>query len=219
MTRRQITVLVPHSSWDPTGQVERIAAGTGLWDSATGTYKVPGSNPTATQPGGAGSSPNPAAFFNVAFRFNEPMPDVQSPNAVGDPAWWRDNAQSHALANGDISQFFADVDFNKLAAATDDDMPGQPGGVPQTGPMNRILASHFETSRAPTTTPAAARATGCQGWFRGQLQPYSIYIPQQPMPAGGYGLTLLLHSLGANYNQFLNSNNQSQFGERGPGRS
>ena len=37
------------------------------------------------------------------------------------------------------------------------------------------------------------------------------------MPAGGYGLTLLLHSLGANYNQFLDSKNQSQFGERGPG--
>ena len=37
------------------------------------------------------------------------------------------------------------------------------------------------------------------------------------MPADGYGLTLLLHSLDANYNQFLASNNQSQFGERGPG--
>ena len=30
-------------------------------------------------------------------------------------------------------------------------------------------------------------------------------------------MTLLLHSLGANYNQFADSNNQSQFGERGPG--
>ena len=29
------------------------------------------------------------------------------------------------------------------------------------------------------------------------------------MPAGGYGLTLLLHSLDANYNQFLDSENQS----------
>ena len=146
MTRRQITVHRPARSWDPTGQVVRVAAGTGLWDSATGSLHGADANPTATQPGGAGTLPNPAAFFNVAFRFDEPMPDVQSPNAIGDPAWWRDNAQAHALANGDISQFFADVDFNKLAAATDDDMPGQPGGVPQTGPMNRILASHFETA-------------------------------------------------------------------------
>ena len=30
-------------------------------------------------------------------------------------------------------------------------------------------------------------------------------------------MTLLLHSLGASYNQFSGSRNQSQFGERGPG--
>ena len=30
-------------------------------------------------------------------------------------------------------------------------------------------------------------------------------------------MTLLLHALGANYNQYLGSRNQSQFGERGPG--
>ena len=39
------------------------------------------------------------------------------------------------------------------------------------------------------------------------------------MPADGYGLTLLLHSLAANYNQFPASSNQSQFGERGQARS
>ena len=101
------------------------------------------------------------------------MPDIQSPNAVSDPAWWRENAQAHALTTGDISQFFANVDFNKLAAQVDDDMPGQPGGVPQTGPIDRILASHFETeqgaafgfngntsaARATTTTPAARAGT------------------------------------------------------------
>jgi dienelactone hydrolase len=37
------------------------------------------------------------------------------------------------------------------------------------------------------------------------------------MPAGGYGLTLLLHSLGANYNQFSDTRNQSQLGGRGQG--
>src|SRR3954453_18831809 len=31
-TRRQITVTVPHGSWDPTGQIVRLAAGTGLWN-------------------------------------------------------------------------------------------------------------------------------------------------------------------------------------------
>jgi dienelactone hydrolase len=42
-------------------------------------------------------------------------------------------------------------------------------------------------------------------------------VPKQPRPAAGYGLTLLMHSLSANYNQYLGTNNQSQFGERGPG--
>ena len=94
-------------------------------------------NPTATQPGGAqllGSAP---ALFNLAFRDEcqqedpvppgtvpagcEPMPNVQSPNALSDPSWWRENAQADVLGSGtllatpDISPFFANVDFNKLA--------------------------------------------------------------------------------------------------------
>jgi hypothetical protein len=241
LTRRQITVTVPHSSWDPTGQVVRLAAGVGLWNSATSTYRVPTQNPSTTQGGGAGLLPAPPAFYNVAFRFEcqqqiplppgslpagcESLPDVQSPNAASDPSWWREHEQAHALMSGDISQFHADVDFNKLTAAVDDDMPGQPGGVPQTGPMNRILASHFEPEQGavfPGTSTSCTFATntsanGCGGWYRGQLQPYDVYVPEQPMPSSGYGLTLLLHSLDANYNQFLGTFNQSEFGERGAG--
>ena len=41
-------------------------------------------------------------------------------------------------------------------------------------------------------------------------------MPKKKGP-NGYGLTLLLHSLGANYNQFSGSRNQSQFGDRGSG--
>src|SRR5206468_3228559 len=63
------------------------------------------------------------------------------------PAWWRDKHQGEALATGDISALHADVDFAKLAAAVDDDMPGQPSGVPQTGPIDRILVSQFETAQ------------------------------------------------------------------------
>ena len=195
MTRRQITVVVPHSSWNPTGQVVRLAAGVGLWNTAQNNYRIPSNNPNATQGGGASGLPNAPAFYNVAFRFNEPMPDIQSPTAVTDPAWWRENAQAHALTTGDISPFFANVDFNKLAAEVEDDMPGQPGGVPQTGPMNRILASHFETEQGAAFTSPAARpasvarppattTTGCKGWYRGQLQPYAIYVPE-PADAGG----------------------------------
>jgi pimeloyl-ACP methyl ester carboxylesterase len=39
-------------------------------------------------------------------------------------------------------------------------------------------------------------------------------VPQATQPAAGYGLTLLLHSLSANYNQYSGSRNQSQFANR-----
>jgi len=57
----------------------------------------------------------------------------------------------------------------------------------------------------------------CIGRFVGQLQSYALYVPKKRTPAKGYGMTLLLHSLSANYNQYLASRNQSELGERGPG--
>ena len=115
--------------------------------------------------------------------------------------------------NGDISPFFADVDFGKLAANTDDET-----GVPQTGAIDRIEPTHFELSQGADFTPnCLVAAANCPGQYQGQLQPYAIYVPAGGPPAGGYGLTLQLHSLSAMYNQYLGTNNQSQLGDRGPG--
>ena len=213
--RRQIEVRVEHSSWNPTGKVIRLAAGVGLWDKANNRYLLPQQSADATHPGGAGDATAPAAFFNVAFRFDEPMPDVGDPAGTAEnPAWWRDQAQGAALADNDISEFHANVDFRKLAQNTTDNRQ-----VPTTGPMNRILASHFTTGQGANYSQSCfpGDTSACTGNFTGRLQPYAIYVPDQPEPAGGYGMTLLLHSLGATYNQFLGSRNQEQFGERGPG--
>jgi hypothetical protein len=211
-TRRQIEVDVPHSLWNPTGQTVRLAAGVGLWDRAADKYLIPQQNSDSTHPGGAGTLGSPSAFFNVAFRTHEPAVPPSDLSAVGDPAWWRDRAQGHALAAGSIGQFSADVDFKKLAAGTTDN-----GGVPATGPMDRILASHFETEQGVDYSQTCGSTKSCPGEYRGRLQPYAIYVPKKPRPAAGYGMTLLLHSLGAGYNQYLTSRNQSEFGERGPG--
>src|SRR5437763_2686621 len=115
-TRRQIEVRVPHATWDPTGQVVRLAAGVGLWDRANGRYLLPQAAADAAHPGGAGGAVSTAAFFNVAFRYDEPMPDPGDPagSATG-PAWWRDKDQGAALATSDLSALHADVDFAKLA--------------------------------------------------------------------------------------------------------
>ena len=187
--------------------------GRGAVERRHGNYLQPLS-PTATADQPGGGAPGSAAFFNVAFRNDEPMPLVSDVfNAARSPAWWRDKAQGEALATGDISPFHADVDFGKLAAGTRDD-----GGVPQTGPIDRILVSRYDFGQgADWTEMCLTNARVCKAKTKGPLQPYAIYVPKKPMPSAGYGMTLLMHSLSTNYNQYMSSRNQSQFGERGPG--
>src|SRR4029078_9187742 len=123
------------------------------------------------------------------------MPVIGDPAGTAQsPAWWRDKDQGTALAAGDISAFHADVDFRKLAAKTNDD-----SGVPQSGPIDRILASHFETAQGAdfSVNCVTGDRRTCPGLYQGQLQPYAIYAPRKPLPAAGYGMTLLLHSLSA----------------------
>ena len=182
-----------------------MAAGVGLWNASTNSYLLPGAVASATQPGGAGTDSSPPAFFDVAFRFNgqEPLPGTPGPSTTVAPAWWRESAQAQALASGDISSFYAEVDFSKLAAKADDDMPGEPTGVPQSGVFDRILASHFSDGQgADYATGGCGSSAACIGAMRGQLLPYAIYVPSGSEPSGGWGTTLLLHSLSANYNQF-----------------
>ncbi|MEO8687950.1 MAG: glucodextranase DOMON-like domain-containing protein [Solirubrobacteraceae bacterium] len=208
---RQIEISVPHGAWDPGRATVRLAAGVGLWDRAASRYLVPGNAATATTPGGAGALPAPPAFFNVAFRFDEPQPTVSDPSGtVGNPAWWRDKQQGQSLRTGDLSPFHADVDFGKLLAGTNDD-----SRVPSSGSIDRILASHFETKQGVDFNASCGSSSACLGELRGRLVPYALYIPHKT-PAR-YGFTPLMHSLGANYNQYSASRNQSQFGERGQG--
>ena len=214
--RRQITVRVPHRGWNPGRRSVRMAAGVGLWDAAAGRYLTPAASATATRPGGAPASGSPAAFFNVAFRTDEPWQTVSAdPSTINDAAWWRDRKQGDALAAGDISGLSARVSFRKLLRRVRDNR-----AIPRTGPLNRILSSRFEVAQG--VDPSVNCFTGeppatCPAQYQGRLQPYAIYVPQTPRPPGGYGLTLLMHSLSANYNQYSGTRNQSQFGERGRG--
>ena len=211
--RRQIEVRVPHSAWQPAGTV-RLAAGTGLWDGAAGRYLVPQAASSATMPGGAGTAAQPAAFFNVAFRYREPWPQVGASGFADDfnnPAWWRDRDQGNALTAGDISQLFAEVDFGKLLAGETDD-----SAIPTTGSFSRILASHFEPHQGIDYGRSCyAGDLNCQ--YQGQLQPYTIYVPHKAVPPSGFGMTLLLHANATNYTEYFGTRNQSELGERGPG--
>src|SRR5215211_2190493 len=212
--RRQITVRVSRRQWNPRRRKVRLAAGVGLWDAANKRYLLPRPSADSSHPGGAGAGSKPAAFFNVAFRRREP---IQKPTeglaVVTSAAWWRDRDQGAALARRNISRFHANVSFRKLARRVRDDRR-----VPRSGPMDRILASRFETAQgADFSQSCLMQAATCRGQYRGRLQPYAIYVPRKRRPSTGWGMTLLLHSLSANYNQYLGSRNMSQFGERDGG--
>ncbi|MDX6198343.1 MAG: hypothetical protein QOJ79_1494 [Actinomycetota bacterium] len=224
LTRRQITITVAHAAWDPKTDKVRTAVGTGLWDKDAGSYLKPApGDATATTPGGG--TPNGVAIVNVGPRFDEPMPTYAGAT-MGDTAvlgevyapWWRDRKQSQQLTTGDVTPFATDVDFSKLASRTRDDT-----GVPKTGPMDRILASHYSFGQGVDPTRVCYKlaqfdaGSKCIGRFVGQLQAYALYVPKKPVPAKGYGMTLLLHSLSANYNQYTSSKNQAELGERGQG--
>ncbi len=226
LERRQFDVRIPHSVWDPGRSIVRLAAAVGLW--GEDGYLVPG--PVASASGIGGVAPSRSGMFNVAFRHDEPMPDLSlyglgvsmadaAAGATLQARFWRERAQADALGLGDISKYFEQVDFDKLLSHVDDN-----SRVPVTGPMDRIFASRQSYGQGVDYTKLCGGLVGaigaggaCTGNILGQLQPYAIYVPRKPMPAGGYGLTLLLHSLSANYNQYLDSRNQSQLGERGPG--
>lgn len=225
LLRRQVEVRVPHRAWDPRRSTVRTTIGVGLWDVAGGTYLKPAPVPaTATTPGGG--TPQGVALVNVGPREQEPLPLIagatMADTAVGGQAlamFWRERQQSAQLTLGDVSPFAADVDFAKLARRVTDESK-----VPTHGPMDRIFASRhsfgqgLDPSRVcfdlASSFSAGAR---CTGRFVGQLQTYALYVPPKPRPRKGYGLTLLLHSLSANHNQYLGTRNQSQLGDRGAG--
>lgn len=217
MYRKQITVSVPHTNWNPRRTTVRMAMGIGLWDAAHHDYLLPQATATATEPGGAGTDQHPAAFFNVAFRTNaeEPYPSVTASTGVlTDPRWWRDEAQGKALAAGNISEFHANVSFRKLWKKVTDNSQ-----VPKTGPIDRILPSHFQTGPGAQFSKqcglqGSSDPKSCVPEYEGRLQPYEIYVPPGGQPKGGYGLTLMLHSLSANYNQYMNTRNQREFADR-----
>ena len=214
--RRQFTVRIPHSSWDPGTGVVRMAAGVGLWGG--GGYLQPTVEASATQPGGVSRSR--AALFNMAFRTHEPLPTGPSPGVTlidsgvlgaVNAAWWRELEQSQALASGDVSEFAAQVDFGKLVRREDDDSQ-----IPRTGPVNRILAGIDRGQGVQPSMLCGRFPAHCDGAIPGQLQAYTVYVPAGKHPAR-WGMTLLLHALNENENQYDGWNYQRQLGERGDG--
>ncbi|MCU1601986.1 MAG: putative penicillin acylase [Frankiales bacterium] len=220
--RRQVEIEVPHKVWNPGAGKVRTTVGVGLWSPDKGSYLAPGPGAaTATTPGGGPGT----AIVNVGPRTSEPQPTIagatMADTAVGaaaTTAFWRDRQQSLQLSEGDVTKFASVVDFGKLARKAHDD-----SGVPRTGAIDRLFASHYSFGQGLDPSricfdlaSSFAAGAACKGSLVGQLQPYALYVPRH-VASRGYGMTLLLHSLSANYNQYAASHNQSQLGDRGTG--
>ena len=215
--RSQITLRVPHALWNPGASTVRLTAGVGLWNAATHMYLLPSPSASATTPGGSGTLTTPAAFFNVAFRESETHASVfrfTAPQQDPTECMWRECLQAAALAGNDISSLHDDVDFAKLRSEVTDR-----SAVPVTGSIDRILSSHFDFGDDVTYAGSNSQVNpaGYSGEYQGRLQPYNLYVPSGFSRDTRYPLTLLLHSLSANYNQYMDTNNQTEFGERDSG--
>jgi hypothetical protein len=211
--RRQVTIRVSKRTWNPRKRKVHFALGTGLWDTDADRYLTPGRVASASEPGG-GRRGAPA-FFNLAFRYDEPLPDPTKPaQTAASPAWWRDAAQGEALAAGDLTAFTQKVDFAKLRRGVRDN-----SNVPRSGPISRILQSRFEPGQGTDYSVRCVLGdrARCPGSYQGNLQPYALFVPHRKPPRRGFGFQLQLHALATNYNLYQGSNNQRQFAARAQG--
>src|SRR5436190_694415 len=114
--RRQVTLTLPHSAWNPGRGKARMTVGVGLWDPAAKAYLAPQmGSASETTPGGG--TPQGVAIVNVGPRSAEPLPifagATMADTAVAGEAiarFWRGSQQAQQLAMGDVTPFAADVD-------------------------------------------------------------------------------------------------------------
>jgi hypothetical protein len=132
----------------------------------------------------------PNAILNLAFRGDEPVQTTNTPPDVN---------QSIALSEDDPTRYARDIDFAALDARTDRST------VPATGRQIRLFPSRLGLPEG--------RDLSAFPQYRGQLQPYSLYVPTTYAAATPAGLTLSLHSLGQHYWQYQGGRLFEQQGE------
>jgi len=168
---------------DPGTETWRHYAVTGLWDSDDETFKQIQDQPSEDQPGGA-QGQDPPPVFNVGFRFEEPAGGVniergefeheveENAGSVGTRGvtfgHWREHDQARVLAERDISELHADIDFGTLADGVSQ------REVPETGLFYRLYGSNVDLGEGIENGPPDV--------FRNEVQPYAIYVPESDDP-------------------------------------
>lgn len=132
-----------------------------------------------------GALPGQPNVYNVAFRGHEQEPLETN--------FWREATQAEALTNGDVTPFAADVDWDALAGGEREPEPSPSGWT------NRWYVSSVEPGQGVVDRDGPSDLSPN---FRGRVQPYGLYVPTGYDPAAPAPLTLLLHSLGTQHNQY-----------------
>ena len=200
---------VPHAAWNPgaQGAHERSASGCGTPSAAATSRRSPGGAPRPPGRRGAGRrgalQRRPALRRAAAGRRSRRRDDRRRRGgAAVDAAWWRERAQADALRLGDVSR-------SPPRSTSASSPPGRRRlGRAADGPMNRILASRHEFGqgidrrRSASTSPGGRRRAEVRGPLRRPAAALRALRAREAAAGDGYGLTLLLHSLSANYNQY-----------------
>jgi predicted esterase len=197
MRSRSFLVKIPRSVM-PVTHSWRIRLAAGLADAAgTGFASV------SPVDGAAPGEPN---VYNVTFRSYKQEPELYCPSNIPLPTsghtpttecgnTWMENDQSSTLVTGNVSKFSRVVTWKSLAAKRHTAQP-----LP-TGYTNRWYVSRLNLGQG-----VVANSGGGTGDLRpnylGRIQPYAVVVPtgynrKHPAP-----LTWVLHSLGANLNQY-----------------
>lgn len=180
----------------------------GLFDPEADEFKQVLEEPTETHPGGShGADPPPV--LNVGFRLavedDEPVAEgmeaCRGNRGLLGCGHWKEHGQALALEARDIRRFGTGIDFDALASGETDR-----SGVPQTGFLTRLYASHLDLGEG-------ARPT--RPMLRGKIQPYGLYVPRSYDPADPPPFHLELHWLQGSWMQFavLAPNIYRQLGE------
>jgi hypothetical protein len=194
----------------------------------SGTWKVqlaagladPTDTEFASVPVSDGATGNGVNVYNVTFRSYRqeapivcptgPLPDpglasaVESGLDVGGvtydhlPAaecgnFWMENDQANTLAGGDVSKYSLSVNWARLAAKATTPEPDP------TGYTNRWYVTPFSLGQGVVTPSSGTLAPPT---YVGRVQPYAVYVPTKYNPRKETKLTWILHSLGANLNQY-----------------
>ena len=190
LARRQIEVDVPHSDWNPARRRSGFAMGVGLWDAATNAT-CSRRRPRAPR------SPAAPARRRIRRRSSTsrsgPTPGAA---AVPDRRLGRDRSTRAGGATRprgrrsppgtSPSSTPTSASPSCCAGCTDNSQ------IPTTGPIDRILASHFEPAQGANFSSecglqGSSNPASCKPEYHGQLEPYAIYVPSRPSPGGRLG--------------------------------